>query len=146
MTGILEFSIRLYQRLLFLYPEELRRDFGDEMVLAFADDLRQAWGDARLAGVAQMWWYALRELVTVALPAQQSNPYVAVPALSFLATLSTQGTLVWLGMHQQPQIDLATAWRLVWGAVLLTSLMNALVALIVTRFYAQCSIQVLWLE
>jgi len=36
------------------------------MILAFADDLEAAWGDARIAGVAQIWWYALREMLTVA--------------------------------------------------------------------------------
>jgi hypothetical protein len=83
MSQLLGLSSRMYERLLFLYPEELRREFGAEMALAFSDDLESAWSDARLAGVAQIWCYALRELLTVALPGQTSNPSVLVPALSF---------------------------------------------------------------
>ena len=84
MNELLLRSARLYEKLLLLYPEDLRRHFGAEMVLAFADDMEAAWGDARIAGVLQIWWYALREIITVALPAQTSNPCVLVPALSFL--------------------------------------------------------------
>ena len=50
--GFLQFSIWIYQKLLFLYPEDLRRDFGGEIVLAFADDLEET-------GVIRVWWCAL---------------------------------------------------------------------------------------
>jgi hypothetical protein len=39
MSRLLRLSSRMYERLVFLYPEDLRREFGDEMALAFADDI-----------------------------------------------------------------------------------------------------------
>lgn len=142
MNELLNRSVSIYRRLLFLYPEELRRDFGAEMVLAFAEDLEEAWGDARLAGVAQMWWYTLREIVTVALPSQQSNPCVIVPALSFVFTAAIESGFAWLGVHQGVHVGSeAIRW-----AILMPSFLNALVSLVVTCFYARCTINVLRLE
>jgi hypothetical protein len=146
MNRVLELSVRTYRSLLLLYPEDLRRDFGDEMVLAFVDDLDQAWIEARLAGVARIWRSAIAELVTVALPGQQSNPCILVPALSFLFTLFTQGFLAWAGMRLNPQVDSARFAGSLYFAILLSSTANALVALVVTRFYGRCSINVLRLE
>jgi hypothetical protein len=146
MNRLLESSARIYRRLLLLYPEDLRRDFGEEMVLAFIDDLDEAWINARIGGVARMWWYAIGELITVAMPGQQSNPCVVVPAVSFLFTLFTQGFLAWAGMRLNPQVDSARFASSLYSAILLSSAANALVALVVTRFYARCSINVLRLE
>ena len=39
MTHALPLSLRIYDRLLVLYPEDLRRDHGAEMALVFAEDL-----------------------------------------------------------------------------------------------------------
>jgi len=105
MNIVLLRSLWLYERLLLLYPEDLRRDFGGEMILAFADDLEAAWGDARIAGVMQIWWYALREMLTVALPAQRSNPCVLVPALSFVVVAATQSAELCLAVHQAARVD-----------------------------------------
>ncbi|HTW64327.1 MAG TPA: hypothetical protein VME17_06905 [Bryobacteraceae bacterium] len=145
MREVLARSIRIYEQLLLLYPEELRRDFGEEMVLAFADDLQQAWGDARMAGVAQIWWYALRELITVALPGQRSSPYVLSPALAFLTTAMSESAIVWIGTHQIAHVPEAQVAAM-WISVLLASSMNAFVAFVVTCFYSRSSINVLRLE
>ena len=144
MNRLLARSIRIYEKLLLLYPEELRRDFGGEMVLAFADDLKQAWGDARIAGVMQIWWYAVRELITVALPAQGSNPYVLSPAIAFLATAMGQTGIIWIGSHAAPIGDAQLAVML--STVVITSLMNAFVAFVVTCFYSRSFINVLLLD
>jgi hypothetical protein len=146
MNELLLRSARLYEKLLLLYPEDLRRHFGAEMVLAFVDDMEAAWGDARIAGVLQIWWYALREIVTVALPAQTSNPCVLVPALSFVLTVLTQGAELSLALHNVIFVDNSRLLDDIRWAVLLPSAANACVAFVVTRFYASSSITSLRLE
>jgi hypothetical protein len=145
MNRLLEFSIRAYRALLFLYPEELRREFSGEMVLAFTDDLEEAWGDARIAGLAHVWWLALRELVTVAIPSQRSNPYFLSPALSFLTTAVTQSAILWFGSHVS-HIGAVPEVTVMGLAVLMASSVNAVVAFVVTCFYSRCSINVLLLD
>jgi hypothetical protein len=145
MNALLIRSVQLYERLLRLYPRELRREFGSEMILAFADDLEAAWSDARIAGVAQIWWYALREMVTVALPGQRSNPSIIVPAWSFAVTALTQSAEVWIGTHQGQRVEYPSLLSSIL-LVVMPSLLNAFVALIVTRFYASRSITVLRLD
>ncbi len=145
MKGVLDRSIWLYEKLLLLYPENLRRDFGSEMALAFAEDLRSAWGDARIAGVLQIWWYALRELVTVALPGQRSNRSVLCPVLSFVLCACTQSAELWIGSHQARGVEYPPLFD---SIVLIVgpSLLNACVACIVTRVYAHSSIATLQLD
>lgn len=146
MNEILCRSVRIYQKLLALYPEDLRREFGHEMVLAFADDLAQAWGDARWAGIIQIWWYAIRELLTVALPGQMSNPYILSPALAFLFAALTETAFVCLGIHQARHVDGAVLADAFWLVVVFPSLINAFVAFLVTCFCARCSMNVLRLD
>jgi hypothetical protein len=148
MNELLARSIWIYQKLLFLYPAELRREFGDEMTLAFADDLESAWGDARVAGVIQIWRYALGELLTVALPGQTANPYVLSPFFAFLATSFTQSMAVWIGAHQVqiPHIYHAQIVEAMWLPVLVVSFVNALVAFFVTCYCARFSMNVLRLD
>lgn len=139
MNDLLLRSVRVYQKLLLLYPEDLRRDFGNEMVLAFAEDLQQAWGDARWAGAIQIWWYATRELLTIALPGQRSNPYVLSPAVAFAVAAIAESTLLWLTTHPSSHF----AARPVTGSDLLAvfsvSFLNAITAFVVTCFYARHS-------
>ncbi len=146
MKGVLDRSIWLYEKLLLLYPENLRRDFGSEMALAFAEDLRSAWGDARIAGVLQIWWYALRELVTVALPAQRSNPCVLVPALAFAFVAAGQSAELCLALHQVTRVEASLLFDAIRLVVLLPSLLTACVAFVVTRVYAGSSIAALRLD
>jgi hypothetical protein len=146
MNDLLLPSAWLYEKLLLLYPEDLRREFGAEMALAFSEDLESAWGDARLAGVLQIWGYALREVLTVALPGQKSNPCVLVPALSFALVSSVQAGELWLALHQVTRVDLAMLSEGIRFVVLLPSVLNALVSLVVTRFYARCSLTALLLD
>ena len=66
---------------MFLYPEELRREFGNEIVLAFTEDLEAAWRDGGIPGVIRVWWWALCELLSVALPGQRWNPLLFAVAV-----------------------------------------------------------------
>jgi hypothetical protein len=128
----------LYQKLLLLYPQDLRRQFGAEMTLAFADDIKSM-------GAHRVWWCAVRELVTVALPGQKSNPAVLVPALSFAVSALTQSGELWIGMHQTQRVESTPLVGAIF-VVIVPSLLNAFVALVVTRFYARCSFITLRLD
>jgi len=73
----------MYERLLSLYPEYLRRDYGAEMVLVFSEDLESARREAGLPGVLRVWFRELGEFVRFAIPVQTSSPALVVPALTF---------------------------------------------------------------
>ena len=62
----------IYAWLLNFYPEDLRRDYGEEMTLVFADDLRSR-------GLLRVWWNAAREFLRFALPHTLSRPVLRVP-------------------------------------------------------------------
>ena len=131
MNRLVGWSAALYACLLFLYPRELRWSFGNEMMLAFMDDLEAARREEGAAGVVRVWWWALYELVTVALPGQQTNRYVVVPTLSFLMVALSQGTLILAGAHHarlESQIM----------PVLIMSLLAAMVAFLATCFCSRC--------
>ena len=96
MTNTLQLSSRLYGRLLVLYPDDLRRDFGAEMALDFAEDLETAHRDAGLRGILRVWYCTLAEFLRFALPGHASSPAVRVPAISlafFVAATCGQITL-----------------------------------------------------
>jgi len=139
MSKPVQGSAWLYGKLLLLYPSDLRREFGSEMTLAFADDIAAM-------GALRVWWCALRELLMVALPAQLSNRCVLVPALAFAFAAVTTSLELWLAFHRVAHLDgarLADSIRLV---VLLPSVLNALTALVVTRVLAHYSITALQLD
>jgi hypothetical protein len=128
----------LYQKLLLLYPQDLRRDFGAEMTLAFAEDIKNM-------GNLLVWWCAIRELLTVALPGQRSNRSVVVPALSFALCALTQTAEIWIGSHQVHRVEYPPLPEAIF-VVIFPSLLNAFVAFVVTRFYARCSFITLRLD
>jgi hypothetical protein len=121
----------LYQRLLLFYPQDLRREFGAEMALAFVEDIKNMGG-------VRVWWCAIHELLNVALPGQRSNPSVLVPVFSFALTALTESAELWLGSHQAGHVAYPPIFD--WAVlVIFPSLLNASVGLVVTRFYARCS-------
>jgi hypothetical protein len=83
MTNALVGSSRLYRRLLVFYPEDLRRDFGAEMALVFAEDLSAARREDGWRGFLRVWGCALDEFVRLALPGCLASPVVRVPAVWF---------------------------------------------------------------
>jgi hypothetical protein len=136
---LFEYSVWLYRKLLCAYPADLRRDFGDEMALIFAADLEGR-------GVGATWRCALTELATIALPGQKSNPLILVPALAFAfaaASLTVElGCAVYFA-SPMGAAKLLEQFRLV---VFLPSTLNAVVALVVTRFYASRAVTTLQLD
>jgi hypothetical protein len=134
---------RVYSHLLVLYPDELRRDFGADMALVFAEDLDTARRKAGLPGVIRVWQCALCEFLRFALPRRASSPAVRVPAISlalFLAVVSGEMTLalrrtadaatlfqavftaLWLPLFATPIIALAAVWACRGRAVILLDL------------------------
>ncbi len=146
MSALLRLSSRIYDKLLFLYPEDLRRDFGDEIALAFADDMEAAWRQRRVLGIIYVWCCAIREVLTVALPGQASNPSVLVPAIAFGLAAFIQGGELCVALHVAARVERMQLIDAIRLAVLLPSFANAFVAFVVTRVYARHSITTLHLD
>ena len=85
METALKVSSRAYAVLLVLYPDELRRRFGEEMTDVFDQQLEGAWEEGGFLGLARIWLRAIGELLFVALPAQLAQPIVVVPTLSLIS-------------------------------------------------------------
>jgi hypothetical protein len=82
MTNCTPWSARVYRRLLVLYPEDLRRDFGADMALVFADDLDQARRESGMRGVARVWRCSIGEFVRYGLSGCASRPTMRVFGIS----------------------------------------------------------------
>jgi hypothetical protein len=108
------------------------------MTLAFAEDIQNM-------GNLRVWWCAVRELLTVALPGQRSNRSVLVPALSFALCALTQSAELWIGSHQAARVEYPPLFDSLC-LIFMPSLLNAFVAFVVTRFYARCSFITLRLD
>jgi hypothetical protein len=109
MTNLLSVSSRLYRRLVALYPEDLRRDFADEMMLVFADDLAAARREAGLRGVLRVWRCCIGEFLRFALPGHASNPALRVPAIAVAFGFASLGAEVVLhcATHQPARFGAA---------------------------------------
>jgi hypothetical protein len=83
----LHWNLRAYEHILILYPEELRREFGREMLEAFAQDL-----SAECA--LRVWRITLGELIRIGIPAWLQIPAVAVAAISSAMAIATQSPLL----------------------------------------------------
>jgi hypothetical protein len=77
-------SHKAYLQCLILYPSELRSDFGGEMMEVFDQQVSDAYSRGGLAGLLRVWTWAIREIVTVAVPgriAGRAIPIFAVTAM-----------------------------------------------------------------
>src|SRR5580700_7565128 len=86
---ILDWSLRAYRRLLVLYPANLRRDFGAEMLEAFEHDLSSECAMHGIKGAIRVWRITLRETLRIGLPAWLDIPAVAVPVISSTIAIAT---------------------------------------------------------
>ena len=59
----LSLSVRLFERLLAVYPQAHRRAYGPAMVQVFRDQCRDAWRDGRGWGLTWLWLRVLPDLV-----------------------------------------------------------------------------------
>ena len=118
MTRYVSMGVRIYGRMVMLYPEDLRREYGAEMTLVFEEDLRAS----RMAGAIQLWLRAFGELLRIALPAGAATPAVRVPAITLglflvmasaplqLALPNAMRVVLTMPLLSTPWISLAVLW------------------------------------
>ncbi len=119
MSRFQKWSLRAYRRLLTLYPEDLRREFGEEMLEEFGCDLQSD-------GLLRAWRIALRETVQIGFPEWCQNPAVAVPILSAAFALLSQTPLFIVALRKADPLVLAD----VLAALSLQSVITALTAFV----------------
>jgi hypothetical protein len=83
MNNAIRLSSLAYRGILALYPEDLRREFGDEMLDVFVQDLVDTGHGCGPRGVLRVWRRALIEVISIAIPRQLVSPVVIAPAISF---------------------------------------------------------------
>ena len=74
-------SRRVYARLLYLYPNEHRLEYGASMLQLFTDQLRSAYRDEGGRGVFSLWLRTLLDLGVSALKEQFSSPHLTAGLL-----------------------------------------------------------------
>jgi hypothetical protein len=97
-------NLRAYRGLLTLYPDGLRRDFGAEMLEAFAYDLSAACVARGMKGAIHVWRITLRETIRIGLPVWLQTPAVAVPVLSAAGALVSQSPLLIVAIRRETQL------------------------------------------
>lgn len=83
VSVVLQASRKVYATALVLYPDELRGEFGAEMVEVFDEQVSEAYSRSGFRGLLRVWFSATGEFVTIALPgrlAERMVPIVAVTA------------------------------------------------------------------
>ena len=89
MTCGVPLSLRIYARLMAWYPEELRRDYGADMALVFAEDLDAARQESGVFGALRIWRCAIGEFLRYGLPECMSNSAVRVPMITAAFTIAS---------------------------------------------------------
>ncbi len=87
-SAVLEVSHKVYQRSLVLYPSELRRNFGAEMVEVFDAQVSEAYCRSGFSGLLRVWFRAMRD--TIALLGRLVERMVPI-----IAVTATLALLVW---------------------------------------------------
>ena len=79
MNSVVSLSAKLYCLLARLYPDEIRRRWEQEMAETFALQLADAMREERWTSVIATWYYALADLVLIALPLQLGRAALVIP-------------------------------------------------------------------
>lgn len=93
MATTFQTSRRIYAATLLLYPVTLRRQFGDEMIEVFADQMRDAQQNDGWRGQTRVWFCVARETLCTA-----ASSHLQIVGISVAAGLSALGlmcTLFW---------------------------------------------------
>jgi hypothetical protein len=104
-------SSRIYRSTLRAYPADLRREFGDDMTAAFAEDLASA---KCIAASLRIWWWCLIDLFRIGIPAQKENPVVMVPVIAFTACIAWMGGASLIGLWLSGYRDGPFAHKALW--------------------------------
>src|ERR1700733_3169218 len=86
MQKTLHYVLAAYRALLWLYPAELRANYGGEMAEVFEQQLTLEFASRGLRGALSTTWYAIRELLTIALPGRLLSERMIAPSLSLAIT------------------------------------------------------------
>jgi hypothetical protein len=122
----LRWSLGIYSRLLILYPDDLRRDFGPEILEAFEQDLSAECAAGSIKGAIRIWRIALREAIQIGLPAWLQIPAVAVPAISSAMAIVTQSPLLIMTVVRKEEATPLYALSAIAIGVALTALTSFL--------------------
>jgi hypothetical protein len=80
--AIVVVSHKVYEKSLLFYPNDLRGDFGSEMIEVFDEQLWEAYSRSGFVGLLRVWFSATREFVTVALPGRLGGRMVPIAAVT----------------------------------------------------------------
>jgi hypothetical protein len=86
-SAILEVSRKVFATSLVLYPDELRSEFGAEMVEVFDEQVSEAYFRSGLPGLVRVWFSAIREFVTIALPGRVAKRMVPIVGVTLALAL-----------------------------------------------------------
>lgn len=87
LNAPLRASVQCYAVIVRLYPATLQRQFGQEMLGVFEEQIQDAWMSRGFAGLARVWAYVLAEVFTERAPRLAVRILCGVPMLS-MATAS----------------------------------------------------------
>lgn len=90
-STVLDISRKVYETSLALYPEDLREEFGDEMVEVFEEQVADAYEEKGVRGVVGVWICAAREFLKIAMASQ-----IAERAAPVIGAVSAFGLMLWL--------------------------------------------------
>jgi hypothetical protein len=88
------FFARCYRTLLWLYPAELRRTYGQDMADVFDRSLDAEWGRHGRRGLFRAGLRAVSEVFTVAIPGHLMNKWVIAGSLSLVINSGILALLV----------------------------------------------------
>jgi hypothetical protein len=77
-----------YREMLRIYPRSFRERFGDEMLILFADLLKDAGRPGERFGVARLWAHAIGDLITSATSEQWEEQMNHHPVLARVAVVA----------------------------------------------------------
>jgi hypothetical protein len=89
-------NCRVYATLLLLYPSTLRRQFGEEMIEVFAEQLHDACKRDGWSGGVGVWWCVTGEALRTSMSSHLQ--IVGISLVSGLAAFSLMCTFFW-AMH-----------------------------------------------
>ena len=90
VSAVLEVSRKVYATSLVFYPNELRREFGAEMVEVFDEQVSEAYSRRGFPGLLRVWFSATMEFVAIALPGRLAERMVPIVGVTTALAL-----LVW---------------------------------------------------
>jgi hypothetical protein len=88
MTPSIHWNCRVYAALLLLYPATLRRQFGEEMIEVFTDQMRDACHKDGWAGGVGVWRCVVGEALRTALCS-----HLQIIGISFVSGLTALGLM-----------------------------------------------------